>query len=155
MGKRKKKKRRGHFCWSCERIRANERFSGKGHARHLCKDCSKLGKEELEFRQARRNMERCFTWEGFLKRKRRKEFERFLNHSTPRIRDLALCLKEESDRQKELMKEAREYDEEAARQWERQFGSKECAHPVDETTTTETNSLVSSESDEDDEWLPF
>ena len=42
-------------------MRANEKFSGKGHARHLCKDCARLGKEELAYRQAIRNMERLVT----------------------------------------------------------------------------------------------
>lgn len=32
----------------CGRHRANERFSGKGHARHLCKDCSRKPKAERE-----------------------------------------------------------------------------------------------------------
>jgi hypothetical protein len=50
----RQKRRRGQFCWRCGRVRANERFSGKGHARHLCKDCEKLGSAELEARQAQR-----------------------------------------------------------------------------------------------------
>jgi hypothetical protein len=33
-------------------MRPNERFSGRGHARHLCKECAKLGQEELAYRQA-------------------------------------------------------------------------------------------------------
>ena len=39
MPKKKKKKQPGHYCWRCGRRRANERFSGKGHAKHICKDC--------------------------------------------------------------------------------------------------------------------
>ena len=42
MARRKPKKRRklpGHYCWRCGRRRANERFRGKGHAKHICKDC--------------------------------------------------------------------------------------------------------------------
>ncbi len=30
----------GHYCRICERTRANEKFSGKGHKNHVCKDCS-------------------------------------------------------------------------------------------------------------------
>lgn len=37
----------GHFCWVCGRIRSNESFSGKGHARHQCRECSKLPKSDL------------------------------------------------------------------------------------------------------------
>jgi len=74
---RKKRKRMqpGHFCWACGRWRANERFSGRGHARHLCRDSSELGADELACRQALRNLERCMTWEGIIPRKRRKSFE--------------------------------------------------------------------------------
>lgn len=30
----------GHYCSICGRTRANEKFSGKGHKNHVCKDCS-------------------------------------------------------------------------------------------------------------------
>jgi hypothetical protein len=30
----------GHYCKICERTRANEKFSGKGHKNYICKDCS-------------------------------------------------------------------------------------------------------------------
>ena len=36
---KKKRKQRGHYCWRCGRRRANEKFSGKGHAKHICKEC--------------------------------------------------------------------------------------------------------------------
>jgi len=36
----------GHYCRICGRTRANEKFSGKGHKNHVCKDCSgKSGKK--------------------------------------------------------------------------------------------------------------
>jgi hypothetical protein len=83
-------KRRGHFCWSCGRTRPNERFSGKGHARHICKDCQKLGAEELAYRQAVRNIDRMIQWEtGRVKRKQRESFARFLRHPNERIRQYA------------------------------------------------------------------
>jgi RimJ/RimL family protein N-acetyltransferase len=37
-----KKKRQGHYCKVCGERKANEKFSGKGHAAHICKACSKL-----------------------------------------------------------------------------------------------------------------
>ena len=79
----------GHYCWACNRRRPNERFFGGGHARHLCRDCSKLGAQELAYRQALRNLERCTTSEGIIPRKRRTTFEQFLGHDDPRIRSLA------------------------------------------------------------------
>ena len=32
----------GHYCYVCGEHKANERFSGKGHANHMCKACSAL-----------------------------------------------------------------------------------------------------------------
>lgn len=47
----------GHYCWVCGRVRANERFSGKGHARHICKQCARLPKEHRDRVQALRDIE--------------------------------------------------------------------------------------------------
>lgn len=47
-----KKKRQGHYCRVCGRYRANEKFSGKGHARHICKDCAR--EQKAAARQRRR-----------------------------------------------------------------------------------------------------
>ncbi|TFJ92751.1 hypothetical protein [Lentibacillus salicampi] len=40
-----KKKKRGHYCIACGRSRPNEKFGGKGHRQHLCKDCKSKGKK--------------------------------------------------------------------------------------------------------------
>lgn len=37
----------GHWCRVCGRTRANEKFSGKGHKNHICKECSRKPKEEI------------------------------------------------------------------------------------------------------------
>jgi len=37
---------KGHFCRICGEYRANEKFSGKGHAQHICKECAKLPAEK-------------------------------------------------------------------------------------------------------------
>lgn len=63
----------------------NEKFSGSGHAQHLCRECSKLGNSELQYRQDLRNLERLVTWEGIIGRKRRNAFNGFLKHPDPRI----------------------------------------------------------------------
>ena len=88
MAKRNKRSR-GHYCWCCDRIRANETFSGKGHARHLCNACARLGAEELAYRQALRNLERCMGMSTTIPRKHRASFNRFLTHKDPRIRAAA------------------------------------------------------------------
>ena len=48
-----KKNKQGHFCRICRRHRANEKFSGKGHQQHVCKDCNKeLQQEKRERKRA-------------------------------------------------------------------------------------------------------
>jgi len=39
------KKKRGHYCKACGRNRPNEKFTGKGHRQHLCKDCKRQGRK--------------------------------------------------------------------------------------------------------------
>ena len=92
MARKKRKKgskRRGHFCWCCGMTRPNEQFSGKGHKRHLCRECMRLGPEELQVQQALRNMEKCVSPRGRVFKRRRKEFDTYLQHENPRIRAAA------------------------------------------------------------------
>lgn len=42
---KKKKKHPGHYCKICGERKANERFSGKGNAVHICKACQSLPAE--------------------------------------------------------------------------------------------------------------
>ena len=35
------KKLHGHYCRICQQHKANEKFSGRGHAAHICKACAK------------------------------------------------------------------------------------------------------------------
>jgi len=108
MSRKQEKKRSGHFCWSCERRRPNEKFSGRGHARHLCRDCVRLGAEELEYRSACRNLERCVTWTGLIRRKQRKTFQQYLEHNNPRVRALAEEILAEDQAARQLQAEERE-----------------------------------------------
>lgn len=39
-------KKQGHYCKVCGEYKANEKFSGKGHAAHICKKCASLPPEE-------------------------------------------------------------------------------------------------------------
>jgi RimJ/RimL family protein N-acetyltransferase len=38
----KQNKPHGHFCYVCGEHKANEKFSGSGHARHICKRCQAM-----------------------------------------------------------------------------------------------------------------
>ena len=46
MAKKKFHHPQGHYCKSCGQHKANEKFSGRGHATHICKACSKLSAAE-------------------------------------------------------------------------------------------------------------
>ena len=39
-------KKHGHYCKVCGEYKANEKFSGKGHAAHICKACASLPPEK-------------------------------------------------------------------------------------------------------------
>ncbi|MDA0814765.1 MAG: hypothetical protein O3C21_20500 [Verrucomicrobia bacterium] len=119
MARRRKKKYRGQWCWCCDCILPNESFSGKGHAKHLCKKCAGLGVEERAFRQAERNLERCVTLEGIIPRKKRKQFEAFLTHGDPRIRELALELQKTDALMRSAARDERKEEEGflTAREW--------------------------------------
>lgn len=41
-----KKKLPGHYCKICGERKANEKFSGKGHTKHICKECDALPQEK-------------------------------------------------------------------------------------------------------------
>lgn len=43
---KKKKRHNGHYCKICGCHKSNESFTGKGHARHICKECQSLPKDE-------------------------------------------------------------------------------------------------------------
>jgi len=38
----------GHWCRICGRTRPNEKFSGKGHKNHICKECNRKPKAEID-----------------------------------------------------------------------------------------------------------
>ena len=107
----RKKKYQGHYCWACGRIRPNEQFSGAGHSRHVCRDCQKLGPKELAYRQGVRDIERCLNFGGGIRRKHGKTFDRFLEHSNPRIREYAQRTKAELDARREEWRNAIALDE--------------------------------------------
>lgn len=56
----KKKKQQGHYCKICGERKANEKFSGKGHAVHICKACQSLPAEVQTDMKRIRDVERIF-----------------------------------------------------------------------------------------------
>ena len=43
---KKKRRHNGHYCKVCGCYKSNESFTGKGHTRHICKQCQSLPKDE-------------------------------------------------------------------------------------------------------------
>jgi hypothetical protein len=50
----------GLCCRVCGRVRANEKFSGRGHRDHVCKDCQRMPREKRD------RIERLDEFHGFL-----------------------------------------------------------------------------------------
>jgi len=115
--------RRGHYCWCCGATRPNEAFSGRGHSRHICKECSKLGGEELAYRQGVRDIDRLLDWDGLIRRKTRKLLERYLTHPNPRIRAYASKVAAHDAREREERSKERRAMEIEAENWELQVSS--------------------------------
>ena len=38
----------GYYCRICGRTKPNEKFSGKGHRAHVCKDCARMPKPKRD-----------------------------------------------------------------------------------------------------------
>jgi len=105
------RKKRGHFCWCCRRMRPNERFSGGNHPRHLCRECAHLPAEEREYRQGESDIERLLHDGLYVPRRRRAQFSRFLEHPNARVRDLARRILAEQRRHAEERVRMRDEDE--------------------------------------------
>ena len=67
-----------HYCRLCGRRRPNERFSGRGHRIHVCRDCQALPKEERHAIEARLEIE------GFLSQSHisNKNLDRLRQHTS-------------------------------------------------------------------------
>ena len=75
-----------------------------------------MGAEELEYRSAMRNLDHCIDC-GLIRRKRRKEFDRYLDHKNPRVRELAREMLAEDARLRAEWREQRRLEEEMEEQW--------------------------------------
>lgn len=51
------KKLSGHYCKVCGVRKSNESFSGKGHAAHICKECSRLSPAQQAEQMTLRRLE--------------------------------------------------------------------------------------------------
>src|SRR5882724_430895 len=85
-----------HYCHICGRRRANERFSGRGHRDHVCKECMRLPSEK------RRQIEELDETTGFLTQS---------NISEKNLKRLALLVESADEEVAQLAKVVREIAE--------------------------------------------
>lgn len=109
----KKKKFKGHYCKVCDSYIANERFSGKGHASHICKKCSQLPIEE---QNEQINLNRIFSLYRYsnLSKVNRIKLEKFLGKKSEKVREAAREMLDEfsgKSRYKMMKDEEYEYEE--------------------------------------------
>ena len=84
---KKKKRPRGHYCKICGEYKANEKFSGKGYAAHICNSCSRLSAaEKVEMQTMNRLMGLPF---GHLSQSEKKWLENRVHDSRPEVAELA------------------------------------------------------------------
>ena len=82
----KRKKLPGHYCRICGRRRPNEKFSGKGHATHICKDCAKM---PVEQRNEIQTVNRIYSLPFRLKKDQKKWLEEQKESKSEAIREAA------------------------------------------------------------------
>ena len=79
-------KKQGHYCRICGEYKANEKFSGKGHAQHICKQCAKL---PVEKRNEIQTVNRLMNLPFWLSKEQRSWLEKMRKDEREEIRDAA------------------------------------------------------------------
>lgn len=82
----REKKHRGHYCKICGEYKANEKFSGRGHANHICKACASLSPEQRNERMTLTRLEHLPWW---LSKETMKWLWKKMRDRNERIRDAA------------------------------------------------------------------
>lgn len=81
-----KRKPHGHYCKVCGEYKANEKFSGKGHATHICKACAKLSPAE---RSEQMTLNRLFDLPWRLSKDQIKWLKNLTHDKRTEVRELA------------------------------------------------------------------
>lgn len=85
----KKKRYRGHYCHVCGEVLPNERFSGKGHAAHICKSCARKPVKQRQEETAINRICRVYRYTN-LSRQNRLMLERYATNGSERVRQAAV-----------------------------------------------------------------
>ena len=109
----KKKRYKGQYCKICSEIKANEKFSGKGHSNHICKACSSLSVEKRNELVRMRKIMNIECSGFYLSKKDRdnlKKYKKNKNYSEE-VREYASRVLDEAQERYEEMQEAKRVDE--------------------------------------------
>lgn len=87
MPKKRKNRPHGHYCKICGEYKAKEKFSGKGHAVHICKACSKLSAAEKSERMTLNRLDNMLG--GGISREQKKWLENRLRDDRPEVAETA------------------------------------------------------------------
>lgn len=78
----------GHFCHICGRVRANEKFSGRGHRNHICKDCQRKPRAERDRIERLDELYRCLR-QSIISAKNQARLQVLCRHADSEVRLLA------------------------------------------------------------------
>ncbi len=78
-----------HYCKICGEWKANEKFSGRGHASHICKKCAKL---PAAVREERMLINRIDTLPFRLSKAQRKWLEKMKDDPRENVKQEAECV---------------------------------------------------------------
>lgn len=78
----------GHFCRICGRVRANEKFTGRGHRRHICKDCQRRPRAEHDRLDRLEELDR-FLRQSIISGKNQLRLRVLTQHPDPEVRSMA------------------------------------------------------------------
>jgi len=98
------KKRNGHYCVVCASVLPNEKFSGKGHSRHICKKCSKKSSADQD-EQIKVNKIYGMTRFMNLSKNNKKQLDKYLYDDSQRVREAAKSVIEEFEELERIQKE--------------------------------------------------
>ena len=81
----------GHYGRICGRVRPNEGFSGKGHRIHVCKECSRLPKDERHQREVEDEIA-GFLSQSNISAKNLSRLSALVTSEEPEIAELAMMI---------------------------------------------------------------
>lgn len=88
MSKKKTNRPHGHYCKVCGEYKANEKFSSKGHASHICKACAGLSAAEKAEKMTLNRLENMFG-SGGISKEQKKWLENRLHDHRPEVAETA------------------------------------------------------------------